>query len=126
MVGFMILYVPDFLSVVISAKSQRIGDLAAGTVVIDKNYSSNISETIYLPVEDKDYMPAFPEVMRLSDRDINGIRNLLDVKRPSKDTARYTAQVAQKIKAVLSIESNLPDRDFLQKLLQDYNYYTNK
>jgi len=123
---FMILYLPDFLSVVISARSQRIGDFAAGTVVIDKNYRSNISETIYLQIENKDYQPLFPQVMRLNDRDINGIRNLIHIKRPGKDTELYTQQVVEKIKKVLSIESDMDGYHFLEQLLKDYNYYTGK
>jgi uncharacterized RDD family membrane protein YckC len=126
MIALLILYLPDFLSVVISAKSQRIGDFAAGTVVIDKNYKANINETIYLEIEDKNYKPVFPEVMRLTDRDINGIRNLLHMKNTSSDTENYIIDVAQKIKTVLTIESNLYARDFLGQLLQDYNYYTAK
>ena len=125
LIFFLVLYLPDFLSIVISAKGQRIGDFAAGTVVIDSAYKSNISETIYLEIENKDYQPLFPEVMRLSDRDINGIRNLLNNKRPGKDTQHYIIDVAQKIKTVLNIESDLYPTDFLQQLLKDYNYYTN-
>jgi len=124
--GFMILYIPDFFTVVISPRSQRIGDFAADTVVIDKNYKADITETIYIPVDNKDYVPVFPEVMRLNDRDINGIRNLLDKKRLSKDSEHYIIDVAQKIKSVLHIESDLYPTDFLRQLLQDYNYFTNK
>lgn len=122
----LILYLPDFLSVVISANSQRIGDFAAGTVVIDKNYKSNINETIYLQIEKTDYVPLFPQVMKLTDRDINGIRNLLNMKKPSNDTSHYITDVALKIKTVLGIESDLYPLDFLQQLLEDYNYYTTK
>ena len=123
---FMILYLPDFLCAVISAKAQRIGDLAAGTVVIDNNYKSNISETIYLNIEQDSYKPMFPEVMRLTDRDINGIRNLFNAKKMSTDTEIYVRQVAHKIKSVLSIESEMEPFDFLEQLLMDYNYYTGK
>lgn len=123
---FLIVYLPDFLTVVISAKSQRIGDFAAGTVVIDKNYRSNINETIYLQIENKDYKPLFPQVMRLNDRDINGIRNLIQIKRPGKDTEAYTRQVVDKIKTVLEVETYLEGYDFLEQLLRDYNYYTSK
>ena len=124
MIFFMILYLPDFLFIVISAKGQRIGDLAAGTVVIDSTYKANISETIYLPIESKEYQPLFPQVMRLSDRDINGIRNLLNTKRQSNDSTRYVIDVAHKIKTVLGIESDLYPTDFLEQLLKDYNYFT--
>lgn len=123
-IGLMLLYLPDFLSVVISAKSQRLSDLAAGTVVIDKKYASNIGETIYLEIEDKNYNPVFPQVMRLTDRDINGIRNLINSKQTGKDPEMYIAQVAEKIKKVLSLETSLEPHDLLVQLLKDYNYYT--
>jgi uncharacterized RDD family membrane protein YckC len=124
MIFFMILYLPDFLSVLITAKSQRIGDLAAGTVVIDKNYSPDINETIYLQIENKDYQPVFPQVMRLTDRDINGIRNLLQTQR-GRDADHYTIEVVQRIKTALDIQSDMYPLDFLRQLLKDYNYFTN-
>ncbi len=122
---FIIFYLPDFLCILISPKSQRIGDLAAGTVVIDKNYKPDITETIHLEIEQKDYKPLFPQVMRLSDKDINGIRNLL-AKKGTKDTDHYVIDVTQKIKTVLDIQSDMLSTDFLQQLLKDYNYFTTK
>ena len=126
MIGMTIIYIPDILSMAISAKTQRLGDLAAGTVIIDKNYKPDISETIYQEVEQKDYQPLFPQVMRLTDRDINGIRNLLKLKKPTKDTEHYIIDVAHKIKTLLNIETDMYPTDFLQQLLQDYNYITGK
>ncbi len=126
MFGFIMLYIPDGISMMVSAKSQKISDLAAGTVVIDKNYRPDISETIYLGIENDGYVPLFPEVMRLPDRDINGIRNLLKNEKPSKSNDTYMISIAQKIKSVLSITSDLYAPDFLQQLLRDYNYYTTK
>ena len=119
-----IVYLPDVLSLLIAAKRQRLGDLAAGTVVIDSNYRASIHETIYLEIEDKHYQPVFPQVMRLSDRDINGIRNLLKMKTGTRETDHYIIDVSQKIKKVLGIESDLYPLDFLEQLLLDYNYYT--
>ena len=124
LIFFMILYLPDFLCIVISAKAQRLGDLAAGTVVIDCKYRPDINDTIYLAIENKDYQPLFPQVMRLSDRDINGIRNLLHVKNQNGDHTHYMIEVSQKIKRVLSIETDLYPTDFLEQLLKDYNYFT--
>ncbi len=126
LISLLIINLPDILFISISKKSQKIGDIAAGTVVIDSRYKPNINETIYLEIEKKDYIPVFPQVMRLSDRDINGIRNLVKEKRPSKDAEMYTIEVAQKIKNVLGIESDLYPTDFLHQLLKDYNYFTTK
>lgn len=120
------MYLPDFLSVMISAKSQRLGDFVAGTVVIDSTYKPNISETIYQVIENKDYKPMFPQVMRLTDRDINGIRNLVNTKKITKDTETYMHQVVEKIKSVLSIETDMYPLDFLEQLLRDYNYFTSR
>ena len=124
--GFMIVYIPDVVVLLISAKSQRIGDLAAGTVVIDANYKPNINETIYQEIEVMDYTPLFPQVMRLTDRDINGIRNLIEVQKKSKENDTYMLQVVYKLKSVLNIESELSGYDFLQQLLYDYNYLAGK
>lgn len=122
----MIIYGPDALCMIITRNSQRIGDLAAGTIVIDKHYRTDIHETIYLDVEEDNYTPVFPQVMRLTDRDINGIRNLLDMKVKNRETGLYIQQVVYRIKTVLDIQSSLDEMDFLRQLLQDYNYLTRK
>ena len=124
--GYLIIYLPDVITMLVSPKSQRIGDLAAGTVVIDAGYKPDINETIYQEIEVLDYMPQFPQVMRLTDRDINGIRNLLDVQRKSRESDNYMLQVVEKIKTVLKIETELEGYDFLRQLLYDYNFLAGK
>lgn len=126
LIFLLIVYLPTVICVAISKKSQRAGDLAAGTVVIDQRARTGLDETIYLEIEDNNYEAKYPQVMRLSDRDINGIRNLLAMKSSSRDIDTYTIDVAHRIKEVLSIESDLPPREFLHQLLQDYNYLTSR
>lgn len=125
--GFMlIVYLPAVICVAVTKKSQRAGDLAAGTVVIDQRSRTGLQDTIYLEIEDDNYEVKYPQVMRLSDRDINGIRNLLAMKTNSRDIDTYTIDVAHRIKQVLSVESDLMPREFLHQLLQDYNYLTSR
>lgn len=114
---------PDVISIAVSTNSQRLGDLAAGTVVVDTRYKMNIAETIYMEVGDQDYKPLFPQVLKLSDRDINGIRNLLDGK-VTRDSENYVLRVAYRIEEVLHIKMNGEPLFFLQTLLKDYNYLT--
>jgi hypothetical protein len=64
--------------------------------------------------------------MRLSDKDINGIRNLLDVKRITKEHEAYTQRIAGRITEVLGITATQEPYDFLAQLLRDYNYLTSK
>lgn len=112
------------LSAALSKNSQRIGDMLAGTIIIDQRGKTDISETIYFEMQDEHYQPLFPQVMHLSDRDINGIRNLLNTKSKSSDTEAYIEQVADRIKDVLSLKSDLPSGMFLEQLLIDYNFLT--
>ena len=123
-----VFYFPDFLCSAISSKSQRIADFAAGTVVIDVKKKMNFAETIYEEINTLQNIEAkFPEVMRLSDKDINGIHQLLNKKASKKDDWEYQAMIVQKICKALNITTQgLDDTTFLQQLLFDYNLLTQK
>jgi uncharacterized RDD family membrane protein YckC len=114
---------PDIICVAVTRHSQRFGDLAAGTVVVDTRYKMDIHETIFMDLQGQTYEPVYPEVLKLTDRDINGIRNLLTGKLNS-DTENYMMRVAYRIEEVLNIKMNGEPVLFLQTLLKDYNYLT--
>lgn len=118
-----IVALPDIISIAVTANSQRLGDLAAGTVVVDTKYQMDIQETIYLEIGSAEYEPVFPQVLKLTDRDMNGIRNLLSGK-INKDAENYMYRVAYRIEEVLQIKMNGDPVFFLQTLLKDYNYLT--
>jgi hypothetical protein len=107
--------------VAVSNKSQRLGDLAAGTTVVDLRYRYSLADTLFKDISDEGYQVRFPEVMRLSDRDINAIRSVIQYARQKKKTDT-AASVAQKVQQVLQIEANMEVLPFLEKLLDDYNY----
>jgi uncharacterized RDD family membrane protein YckC len=106
-------------------KNQRLGDLAAGTVVVDAKTSMNINDTIFINVNTNNYKVAYPEVMRLSDNDINTIKTVLTQARKNHNHD-ICMRVEYKIKDVLKIESKLSSIDFLEKLLEDYNFLATK
>lgn len=114
----------DIVLVVSSKKGQRIGDLLAKTILIRVNTKSNIEETVFQEVADN-YVPSFPQIMQLSDRDINAIKSILETARKKGDFAMAEAAGA-KIKAHLKIETDMPSFDFLEVLLKDYNYLSVK
>lgn len=120
-----VLALPDLISMAISETGKRIGDRAANTVVIDLRYRSDIEHTIFREVATKtDYVPKFPEVMQLTDKDINTLRNLLSQKRTS-DLNLYVDRVARRIEEVLNIHNNSMDAYyFFEELLHDYNFIT--
>jgi uncharacterized RDD family membrane protein YckC len=115
-----------FLYYMLNKRGQRIGDTLANTLVIEDRAKADIHKTIYLEIADESYKPLYPEVMRLTDRDINGIRNLLDVRRITLEHEAYTTRIATRITEVLGITTAQQPYDFLAQLLRDYNYLTSK
>ena len=122
-VGFFGVFV--VIIIAISKSNQRLGDLGAGTVVVDTKIKTYLHETIFVDISQKDYTVQFPEVMKLTDRDINTIKSILDVA-SKKGDFKLTASAADKIKNHLKIQSNLSPFDFLEKVLMDYNYISTK
>lgn len=107
--------------IAVTAKNQRLGDLAAGTVVVNTKTKLTIDDTIFMDIRKTDYKVSFPDVMRLSDRDINTIKSVVT---QAGKTNNYDMcnRVAMKVKDVLKIQTDMYPEQFLEKLLEDYNY----
>jgi uncharacterized RDD family membrane protein YckC len=120
-------FITGFLGVVVviiiavSPRSQRLGDLAAGTVVVNTKTKLSIDDTVFMDVNKTDYKVQFPDVMRLSDRDINTIKSVVTQANKS-GSYEMCNRVAMKIKDVLKIQTDMHPDMFLEKLLEDYNY----
>ncbi|MBL7765862.1 MAG: RDD family protein [Chitinophagaceae bacterium] len=115
----------SFILFVTSPYQQRLGDRVAGTTVVMKKLPYKLSDTIFQELDVNDYKVSFPDVMRLSDKDINIVDNIVKHHQRSKSD-QYIQTVAFKIKTVLKIESDMPDDLFLEQLLRDYNYLSRK
>ncbi len=109
------------ITIAVNGKSQRLGDMAAGTVVVNTKTSLSVADTVFMQINNQDYRVMFPDVMRLSDRDINTIKNVV-TQAQKKGNYDMCNRVAMKVKEVLKITTNLDSPDFLEKLLADYNY----
>jgi uncharacterized RDD family membrane protein YckC len=111
--------------ILVTKKNQRLGDLAAGTVIVDAKTFMSINDTIFIEVDTQNYKATFPEVMRLSDNDINTIKTVLTQARKNNNHD-ICMRVEYKIKEVLKVESKLSSIDFLERLLEDYNFLATK
>ena len=122
--GALVFLIIDIALVVTSAKGQRIGDMLAHTILIRTNAQTSIEETVFQEVADN-YIPLYPQIMQLSDKDINAIKSIVNIAQRRGETKMvYTA--AERIKTHLKIETTYPAFDFLQILLKDYNYLSVK
>lgn len=113
--------ITSVIIMVVSPKSQRLGDIVAGTVVVNTKSSLTVHDTIFMQVAQTGYTVSFPEVMKLSDRDINTIKNVIT---QAQRTNNYEMcnRVAFKVQDVLKISSSMYAIEFLEKILEDYNY----
>jgi hypothetical protein len=114
------LFFTDVILVNASKKNQRLGDMLAHTLLIKANQKHSIQDTVFLNIADN-YKPSFPQVMQLSDRDMNSLKSILDTAKKRGDF-NLAAMATEKIKNHLKIETNLSPFDFLEILLKDYNY----
>jgi uncharacterized RDD family membrane protein YckC len=110
----------DIILVNATEKHQRLGDILAHTMLIRTGEKANIADTVFLQVDDS-YKPVFPDVMKLSDRDVNSVKSILDSARRQHDYD-LAERAAEKIKTHLNISTSLSAYDFLDTLLKDYNY----
>ena len=120
---WMILFVfAGLICTIATPKSQRVGDLVAGTILIDLKNRTSWQDTVCTEVEST-YQPKYPEVMQLSDRDVNTLKNIIETvkKRNDHDLA---LKIAHRIQSKLKIHPDQDSQEFLQTLLKDYNYYS--
>lgn len=110
------------LSILLSDKKQRVGDAAAGTVVISVKKKHKITSTILEEISD-DYKPVFSNVTQLTDKDVRIIKEAFTISKKNNDFKTLTILKA-KICETLGIESKLYDVTFIDTILKDYNYYT--
>jgi uncharacterized RDD family membrane protein YckC len=109
---------------IVSGKSQRIGDMVAGTILIRTKQTSSLRNTILRQIN-PNYKVVFPQVANLNDRDMNIIR---DVMQQSFDTGNYALleYLAHKVKTVMNVfppPHQLPTVQFLNIVLADYAHY---
>ncbi len=115
-------FLPGFFGIILSARSQRIGDIIAGTIVIDTRASTSWQDTIFTEIETS-YKPKYPQVMQLTDKDINTLKSIINavIKRNDYELAH---RISDRIQSKLKMQADEDSLAFLQRLLKDYNYYS--
>lgn len=108
-------------TIAFTQKSQRVGDIAAGTTVIWLKERTTLNELV--PVSsDENYQPVFSEVVALSDQEIQLLKKVL-YKQSRNWDLQLGANMATHIKKVTGINSELDDMKLLKTVLKDYEYY---
>ena len=111
------------VAVGVTERSQRLGDLAAGTTVIRQRRRVRLDEVLYPPAP-PGYEPAVPQAEALADADVRTLRAVLVRLRLSKRDRRSMALADRAKKAVeAKLElppSPLPAPEFLETVVRDH------
>lgn len=111
------------ISMIMSKKVQRMGDMAAGTAVITLKSKITIDSTILEEIGDA-YLPIYPLVIKLSDNDMRIIKDTFLIAEKKKDMETIE-KLTKKIESVTGISNQSGSEiDFIRTVLKDYNFYT--
>ena len=115
LIGFLLIFFTD--------NNQRFGDMMANTVVISTKDNVQFSQTIIENITDN-YIPTYPSVIKLSDNDVRIIKETFKAADKNNDY-KTLIKLRTKIIEVTNIKSaNKSDKEFINTILKDYNYYT--
>ncbi|MGY6521879.1 MAG: RDD family protein [Mongoliitalea sp.] len=112
------------ITILITGKGQRVGDVAAGTTVVSEKFSIGLHETLLQEIPE-DYVPKYPQVMNLSDQQIQQIKQIKSEALKSGDFT-LIKQLAEKTAALLQLNPEEKSLAFLEHIIQDYNYYAQR
>ena len=113
------------ITMLVSKKTQRLGDMAAGTAVISLKNNININHTILRELDDR-YVPVYPLVIKLSDNDVRIIKETYETSLRTTDW-NMIQKLQDKVESVTGIKSVSANATaFIETVLNDYNYYTQK
>ena len=113
------------VAMIVNSKTQRMGDMAAGTAVITLKNNITIDSTILEEIGEA-YVPIYPLVIKLSDNDMRIIKDTFLVAERKKDFETID-KLTKKIESVTGIKNQSGfQMDFIKTILKDYNFYTQK
>jgi uncharacterized RDD family membrane protein YckC len=106
-----------------NGRGQRLGDIAASTTVVKLVKQQDVTAAEIFTLATEDYVPQFPNVTILTDRDAELIQQALEVYR-KHDNLRPAMIVTEKIKTRLGIQTDMTFEAFLTTILKDYSQLT--
>lgn len=112
------------VAILFSGRGQRLGDMAAGTTVISEKQKVKFHETILVDIPD-DYVPLYPQVTVFSDAEVRKIKTIYnDAKRNANHNV--ILELSNKISSLMEVTPKENPLQFVAKVIEDYNYYTQK
>ena len=108
------------ISILVSEKGQRLGDLAAGTAVISLKKNQSREKAVFKRLSGN-FNPTYPQAALMNDRDIQTIKKV--IKSSAENKHALVIAAASKLEEVYGVQKNASSLSFLNTIVKDYNYY---
>ncbi len=111
------------ITIAASRRGQRLGDMAAGTTVVSvRSHPEYALRPAALdPDHRASYQVVFPQAALLADHDVALVRHLVQQAR-ARQQFDLLHEVANKVKTLTGIQTDLQDGPFLQTVLRDHEH----
>lgn len=113
------------LCIAIGEKGQRLGDLVAGTTVVKLVEQAKVTASEIFVPQEVGYTTVFPQVVQLTENDIELVHRALEVNLESGNPKPVMA-ITEKIKSLMGIQTDLPPVKFLYTVIKDFQHLTSK
>ena len=116
--------------IISGGRGQRLGDIVAGTTVINQKTTNKVRKSFMREVKD-DYQPKFKEVQVLNDRDMNTIDGVMR-KHKVRSSKVLVRKLVKRLFKVMNVDTKDPRTEgmsaekFVETVIKDYNYYSGK
>jgi len=110
------------ISIAVSEKQQRVGDMVAGTTLIRTEPRTQMQHIAFVPEADN-YEPVFKEAGTLSEQDVTLIQDVINTYVKTKN-AYVVQNMAMRIRNHLGVTqpNEMNDMRFLQTIIKDYSH----
>jgi uncharacterized RDD family membrane protein YckC len=117
-------YLCGIISITMTDKGQRVGDIVAGTVIIRTKPRTDRNSIIFADT-DNTYQAVFTQVSQLTDEDISLIHEVIEnYMKTGNNIAVYKLADRLREHLAISLPPNMNSMQFLQTILKDYSYIT--
>ena len=116
----------EIIAVIVSTKNQRVGDMVAGTTVVNLTPKTKFEELVFGPTP-VEYVPVYNQVAQLTDKDVVLIYDVIKNFNRTRNSG-LIYRLAIKIRDYLNVSypSQINEYQFLEIILNDYKTLTAK
>jgi uncharacterized RDD family membrane protein YckC len=110
------------VTILMNGRGQRLGDIAATTTVITEKKTIHFSETL-LTVLPEDFKPTYPQVTVFTDAEMQTIKTVF-TRAKLNGNHNVILKLSKQVAKVMDITETETPLTFVDKVIKDYNFYT--